>query len=277
VGKGADAVTILDRLRLDGKTAIVTGAGRGLGRAMALALAEAGCDIVVAARTRSQIEETAADVQAKDRRCLVVETDITDAASVNAMVEAAIAEYGRIDVLVNNAGGATAGFGKPLEEITDEEWRVGMDTNLTGTFYCCRAAIPHMLERGGGKIINLTSGFGLRAGANNFMYTSAKAGLINFTRAVAMTYGGRNIQANLIAPGLFPHDNPAMMEFWRGGKFIPMGRFGKDEELGPLCVFLASDLSSYMNGDIVALEGGGLAGGHAPTGLAPLVPLEGEA
>ncbi|MEX0801485.1 MAG: SDR family NAD(P)-dependent oxidoreductase [Dehalococcoidia bacterium] len=270
-------MTVLDKLSLNGKIAVVTGAGRGLGRAMALALADAGCDLVVAARTRAQIEETAAEVLAKGRRCLVVETDITDATSVNAMADAAMAEYGRIDVLVNNAGGATAGFGKPLEEITDEEWRVGIDTNLTGTFYCCRAVIPHMLEQGGGKIINLTSGFGLRAGANNFMYTSAKAGLINFTRAVAMTYGGRNIQANLIAPGLFPHDNPAMMEFWRGGKFIPMGRFGQDEELGPLCVFLASDLSSYMNGDIVAVEGGGLAGGHAPTGLAPVVPLEGEA
>jgi NAD(P)-dependent dehydrogenase (short-subunit alcohol dehydrogenase family) len=270
-------MSVLDKLRLDGKIAIVTGAGRGLGRAMALALADAGCDLTVAARSRDQIEETAEQVRAKSRKCLAVPTDITEPASVSALIDATIGEYGRIDVLVNNAGGATAGFGKPLEEITDEEWRVGIDTNLTGTFYCCRTAIPHMLAQGGGKIINLTSGFGLRAGHNNFMYTSAKAGLINFTRSIAMTYGGRNIQANLIAPGLFPHDNPAMMEFWRGGKFIPMGRFGKDEELGPLCVFLASELSDGMNGDIMALEGGGLAGGHAPTGLAPIVPLEGEA
>ncbi|OGO48635.1 MAG: hypothetical protein A2W34_03255 [Chloroflexi bacterium RBG_16_64_32] len=268
---------VLDKLRLDGKVAVVTGAGRGLGRAMALALAEAGCDIVAAARTRSQIDETAGLVRDGGRRCLVVPTDITDPASVAAMVESAIAEFGRIDILLNNAGGATEGMGKPVEEITDQEWHTGIDTNLSGTFYCCRAAIPHMLRQGGGKIINVTSGFGLRGGRDNFMYTSSKAGLINFTRSLAMTYAERNIQANLIAPGLFPHDNPAMVEWWRGGKFVPMGRLGRDEELGPLCVFLASDLSSYMNGDILALEGGGLAGGHAPTGFAPVVPLEADA
>ena len=269
-------MSVLDKLRLDGKVAVVTGAGRGLGRAMALALAEAGCDIVAAARTRSQIDETAGLVRDGGRRCLVVPTDITDPASVAAMVESAIAEFGRIDILLNNAGGATEGMGKPVEEITDQEWHTGIDTNLSGTFYCCRAAIPHMLRQGGGKIINVTSGFGLRGGRDNFMYTSSKAGLINFTRSLAMTYAERNIQANLIAPGLFPHDNPAMVEWWRGGKFVPMGRLGRDEELGPLCVFLASDLSSYMNGDILALEGGGLAGGHAPTGFAPVVPLEAD-
>lgn len=268
---------VLDKLRLDGKTAVVTGAGRGLGRAMALALAEAGCDIVAAARTRSQIEETAALMGAKGRRSLAVPTDTTDPASVRAMVDAVIAEFGRIDILVNNAGGATAGMGKPVDQITDEEWHTGIDTNLSGTFYCCRAAIPHMLRQGGGKIINITSGFGLRGGRENFMYTSAKAGLINFTRSLAMTYAPHNIQCNLIAPGLFPHDNPAMVEWWRGGKFVPMGRLGRDEELGPLCVFLASDLSSYMNGQVMALEGGGLAGGHAPTGFAPVVPLEADA
>jgi NAD(P)-dependent dehydrogenase (short-subunit alcohol dehydrogenase family) len=270
-------MTVLDKLRLDGKLAVVTGAGRGLGRAMALALAEAGCDIVAAARTRPQIEETAELVRARGRRCLAVPTDVTDPASVQAMADAAVAEFGRIDILLNNAGGATAGMGKPVEEITDEEWRLGIDTNLSSAFYCCRAVIPHMLAQGGGKIINVTSGFGLRGGRDNFMYTSSKAALINFTRSLSMTYAGRNIQANLIAPGLFPHDNPAMVEWWRGGKFVPMGRLGRDEELGPLCVVLASGLSSYMNGDILALEGGGLAGGHAPTGFAPVVPLEGEA
>jgi NAD(P)-dependent dehydrogenase (short-subunit alcohol dehydrogenase family) len=267
---------VLDKLRLDGKAAIVTGAGRGLGRAMALALAEAGADLVAAARTQSQIEETAEMVRIVGRRCLSVTVDVTDAESVRRMVGAVMDEYGRIDVLVNNAGGATAGMGKPLEEVTDEEWRVGIDTNLSGAVYCCRAVIPHMLEQGGGKIINVTSGFGLRGGRDNFMYTSAKAGLINFTRSLAMTYGGRNIQANLIAPGLFPHGNSAMEEWWKGGKFVPMGRLGRDEELGPLCVFLASDLSGHMNAGVMGLEGGGLAGGHAPTGLAPVIPLEGE-
>jgi 7-alpha-hydroxysteroid dehydrogenase len=267
--------TILDKLRLDGRTAIATGAGRGLGRAMTLALADAGADIVVTARTQAQIDETAELVRETGRRCLVVTCDITDSTSIEAMIEASLAEYGRIDILVNNAGGATDGFGNALEAITDSQWRVGIDTNLTGAMYCSRAVIPHMMERGGGKIINVTSGFGLRAGRNNFIYTSAKAALINFTRSLTMTYGP-TIQANLIAPGLFPHDDPAMTEWWRGGKFTPMGRLGKDEELGPLCVFLASDLTSYMNGQIIVLDGGGLAGGHAPTGFAPVVPLEVE-
>lgn len=268
---------VLEKLRLDGKVAIMTGAGRGLGRAMALALAEAGADVVAAARTPAQIDETAAMVRASGRRCLAVPTDVTHSASVNAMVEAAMGEFGRIDILVNNAGGATSGWNKPIEAITDEQWRAGIDLNLTGAFYCCRAVLPHLLRQGGGKIINVTSGVGVRAMRNNFMYAAAKSGLLNFTRALALNYADKNIQANLLLPGIFPHDDPVMLQFWQGGKFIPVGRPGKDEELGPLCVFLASDLSNYMNGEIVSLEGGGLAGGQVPTGFAPLVPLgEGE-
>ena len=266
---------VLDKLNLAGKVAVVTGAGRGLGRAMALALAHAGADLVVTARTQAQIEETADMVRGKGRVCIWVTCDVTDSSSVNAMVESALAEFGRIDILVNNAGGATEGFANALPDISDDVWRVGLDTNLTGAVYCCRAVIPHMVKQGSGKIINLTSGFGLRAGRDNFMYTSAKAGLINFTRSLSLTYGPA-IQANLIAPGLFPHDDPAMVEWWRGGKYTPMGRLGKDEELGPLCVFLASDLTAYMNGQIIVLDGGGLAGGQAPTGFAPVVPLESE-
>jgi NAD(P)-dependent dehydrogenase (short-subunit alcohol dehydrogenase family) len=265
-------MAVLDKLDLSGKVAIVTGAGRGLGRAMALALADAGADLVVTARTHAQIEETADLVKAKGRRALWVACDVTDSSAVRAMIDAAMMEHGRIDILVNNAGGATPGMQNTLTEIDDNHWRVGLDTNLTGAMYCSRAAVPHMLEQGAGKIINVTSGFGLRAGRDNFIYTSAKAGLINFTRSLAMTYAP-DIQANLIAPGLFPHDNPAMIEWWRGGKFTPMGRLGKDEELGPLVVFLASGLTSYMNGQIIVLDGGGLAGGHAPTGYAPVVPL----
>ncbi len=264
---------VLDKLSLAGKIAVVTGGGRGLGRAMALGLAEAGADLAVTARTQAQIEETADLVRAKGRRCLAVTADVTDSASVNAMVERVMAEFGRIDILVNNAGGVTDAFANALTDLTDEHWRKGIDTNLTGAVYCSRAVIPHMLKQGGGKIINITSGFGLRAGRNNFMYTSAKAGLINFTRSLTLTYGPE-VQANLIAPGLFPHDDPAMAEWWKHGKFTPMGRLGRDEELAPLCVFLASDLTTYMNGQIMVLDGGGLAGGHGPTGFAPVVPLE---
>lgn len=264
---------VLDKLRLDGKIAIVTGAGRGLGREMALALADAGADIVAAARTQTQIDETAQLVRANGRRCLVVPTDVTDSASVNRLVEATMAEFGKIDILVNNAGGATRGWNKPLETLSDEIWHNGLSLNITSTFYCCRAVLPHMIKQGSGKIINVTSGLGVRASRYNFMYSTAKAGMINFTRALAMNYAGKNIQATLILPGIFPHDDPEMLAFWQGGKFIPVGRPGKDNELGPACVFLASDLSNYMNGEMIALEGGGLAGGEVPTGFAPIVPL----
>src|SRR3990172_3825248 len=146
---------VLDKLRLDGKIAVVTGAGRGLGRAMSLALADAGANLGGTARTQVQIKETAELVRAKGRAALWVACDVTDSSSVAAMVDAALAEYGRIDILVNNAGGATPGMQNSLPEVSDEIWRVGIYTNLTGAMYCCRAVIPHMLEHGGGKIINV--------------------------------------------------------------------------------------------------------------------------
>lgn len=259
---------ILDSFKLDGKVAIITGAGRGLGRAMALRLAACGADVVAAARTVAQLEETAEGVRKLGRRCLIKPTDVAVSEQVNAMVAGAIDEFGRVDVLINNAGGGEDQLGKPLDQITDAEWRRGIDINLSSQFYCARAVIPHMISRKRGKIINISSGYGLRGEKHNYMYACSKGGVIQLTRSLALTYAGDNIQTNCIVPGIFPH-NERLMKFFKGGKFIPMGRVGYDEDLGPLAVFLASEASNHINGELITIDGGGLAGGITPTGIVP--------
>ncbi len=262
---------ILEALRLDGKVAIITGASQGLGHAMALKFAEAGADVVAASRTREKLEAAADEVRKLGRKCLVVPTDVTRSAEVNAMVAAAVKEFGHIDILVNNAGGGDEARGRRIEEISDEEWHRGIDTNLSSQFYGCRAVIPHMVKQNRGKIINVASGYGLRGGKQNWMYACAKGGVIQLTRSMALSYAQNNIQTNCIVPGIFPH-NEQMVQFFKGGKFIPVGRPGEDAELGPLAVFLASDASNHINGELVAIDGGGLAGGIAPTGVSPQMP-----
>jgi NAD(P)-dependent dehydrogenase (short-subunit alcohol dehydrogenase family) len=259
---------ILDSFSLESKVAIITGGGRGLGRAMALRFADCGADLLIAARTLAQLEETAAEVRQLGRKCLIQQTDVSRSDQINAMVAAAIAEFGQIDILVNNAGIGEDSFGKRIEQITDEDWRNGIDTNLSSQFYCARAAIPHMLKRKRGKIINVASGYGLRGGKHNYMYACSKGAILQLTRSLALTYAEDNIQTNCIVPGIFPH-NEAMMKFFKGGKFIPIGRPGQDEDVGPLAVFLASDASNHINGELVVIDGGGLAGGIVPTGVEP--------
>jgi 2-deoxy-D-gluconate 3-dehydrogenase len=257
---------------LDGRSAIVTGGGTGLGRAMALALARAGADIALAGRRPGPLEETASEVRSAGRRALVASTDVTDSAAVAALVVRTVATFGKVDVLLNNAGlvrgqGATA-----IWDVTDEQWREGIDANLTGAFYCARAVARHMADRGSGKIVNVSSGYGLRGARDNYMYACAKGGIMQLTRSLAVSLGRYGVTANAIVPGLFPTEatGASGMEL-PSGEFIPVGRTGLPPELGPVAVWLASPASDYMTGEVFVVDGGGLAGGVAPTGHAPVL------
>jgi len=265
---------------LQGKVAIITGGGTGLGKAMALTLAKEAATIVVAARRVEAIEQTAKEVTDLGARGLAVSTDVTDSQQVNRMVERTLSEMGRLDILINNAGIVRGQQRKSLWEITDEEWHLGIDTNLSGAFFCCRAVGKHFVEQKRGKVINIASGNGLRGGRGDYMYGTAKAGVIELTRVFAITWAEDNIQVNCIAPGFVdvgalqpvPRSGSAM----RRSEFIPVGRFGIPEDIGYLGLFLASDASNYITGALFANDGGGLAGGFSPTGYAPVITIKEE-
>ena len=266
---------MLEKLSLDGKAIVVTGGGTGLGREMALALARAGADVAVAARRPGPIEETAARVADTGRRGLAVSTDVTDSAQVDRLFGDVLKEFGKVDVLVNNAGMVGGLGGKPIWDITDEEFRAGTDANLTGAFYCSRAVARHMVERGEGKIINVSSGFGLRGGRDNYVYACSKGAVVQLTRVLATSLGRYGVTSNCIVPGYFPTEGTgSSKDVLPRADFIPIGRVGDPREVGPIAVFLASKASDYMNGELFVVDGGGIAGGYAPTGFAPAVPLE---
>jgi NAD(P)-dependent dehydrogenase (short-subunit alcohol dehydrogenase family) len=270
---------MLEKLRLDGRVAIITGGGTGLGRAMALTFAEAGADVVIGARRTGPIEAVAAEVRALGRRALALPTDVTDSAQCDRLIDSTVAELGRLDIMVNNAGiDRATPRGKALIDITDEEWRRGLDINLSGAFYCARAAARVMIPQQRGVILNIASGWAYRGGRNYFMYACAKGGVIQLTRSLAMTLLPFNIRAVGIAPGFFaqaaPTNDQERADHRERGRFIPVGRIGSANEIGPLALLLVSDACSYQSGETVALDGGGLAGGAAPWGFEPLLALE---
>jgi NAD(P)-dependent dehydrogenase (short-subunit alcohol dehydrogenase family) len=249
---------ISQHFSLDGKTAIVTGSGRGLGRAIALAMAEAGADIVITARTLGEIESVGKEVEQHGRRALAITCDVTKTDDVEFMVARTIATLGKVDILVNNAGG---GRQKPVLEMTDEEWHWGIDLNLTSTFICSRTVGRHMAAQQSGKLINIASGWGYRGRRNSTAYCASKAAVINFTRALAVEWSRYSIQINCIAPGYFPLKDPrdeqeANEQAVRISR-IPLGG-GNVEDIGPLAVFLASNGADYLTGQTLLLDGGAL-------------------
>jgi NAD(P)-dependent dehydrogenase (short-subunit alcohol dehydrogenase family) len=268
---------VLERLRLDGKVAVITGAGRGLGQQMALALAEAGADVVCAARTPAQIESTAEAVRALGRRAIAVPTDVRSPSACPSLVQAALDEFGTIDVMLSNAGiGDARGMNVELWDLNDDDWRDTIDVNLSSAFYCARAASKAMVDQNKpGVIINVASGTALRAYTQNIGYGAAKAGVIAMTKTLAQLLQRYHIRVNCIIPGFVAQQPPPTPELAQmaqsRGRYIPAGRIGEAWELGPLAVYLASEASSYVTGQGFIIDGGGLAGGLAPVGFAPEV------
>lgn len=275
---------VLERLRLDGpprKVAIVTGGGRGLGKAMAIALAEAGADVCIASRTRAQLEEAAAEIHtASGREPLIVPTDVRVREQCDALILRTVEHFGRLDIMLNNAGiGDRRGAGSRIQDLDDADWQDTIEVNLYSTFYCSRAAVRQLLKQGtGGVIVNVASGTALRSSPQSIAYATAKAGVISLTKSMAAQLVGENIRVNCIIPG-FVAQSPAQSEEEAAlraqrGRFVTVRRLGEAWELGPLAVFLCSDASSYITGESFVIDGGGLAGGIAPTGWVVREPSE---
>ena len=264
-----------DALKLDGpprKVAIVTGGSRGLGREMARSLALAGADVCIAARGPDQLAATAAFLRDESgREPLTVAADVRESAGCDRLIAAAVERFGKLDILVNNAGiGDAPGRGKAVWELADAEWLDGIAVNLHGTFWCTRAALAHMRPRGEGAILNIASGMGMRATPQSPAYAAAKAGVISLTQSVAAAVARDGVRVNCITPGLVAQSPPATEEeadaIRQRGRFITARRLGEAWELGPLALFLCSDASAYVTGANYCIDGGGLAGGVAPTG-----------
>jgi NAD(P)-dependent dehydrogenase (short-subunit alcohol dehydrogenase family) len=251
----------LEKFRLDRKTALVTGAGQGIGLACAEALAEAGAKVVIADRDQGIAEVGCAGLKAKGLDAEIVMMDVTDPGRVGEVADELVSRYGAIEILVNNAGIARSET--PAENVSDEHWLNVIDVNLNGTFWCCRAFGKHMLTARSGSIVNIgsMSGFIVNKPQEQCYYNASKAAVHHLTKSLAAEWGARGVRVNAVAPtyittplNAFVKNNPKMYDAWIGG--TPMARMGEVDEIASVVLFLASDAASLMTGSVVLVDGG---------------------
>jgi NAD(P)-dependent dehydrogenase (short-subunit alcohol dehydrogenase family) len=256
--------SLLSQFDLFGKTALVTGASRGLGISFARGLAKANCNLVIAARDLDRLTVVASDLEQYGGRVVPMKADVAQIKDAEAMVQRAISEFGRLDILVNNAGISAVA---EAEDMTSTQWQSVIDTNLSGLFYCAQSAARPMLRSGAGKIINIASMYGISASSciSQASYVASKAAVLGLTRELAVEWAPRGLHVVALAPGFFRSDQTIWafeQDVELGAKLlakVPMARMGKLEELEATIVYMASAASDYMNGQALVLDGGFLS------------------
>jgi NAD(P)-dependent dehydrogenase (short-subunit alcohol dehydrogenase family) len=257
--KTVQSAKVKEPFNLSGRVAIITGGSVGLGRQMAEGLAEAGANVVLCARKKERCEQAAAELKQLGVKTLALGCDVKKPNDVQAVVDATVAQFGRIDIMINNAG---TSWGAPVEEMRLEQWNKVIETNLTGTFLFSQAVGKVMVPQRRGKIINIASVAGLRGAPPEFQaigYHASKGGVIAFTKDLACKWGIHNIQVNAIAPGWFPTNMSQVIIERNKDAFlgkIPLRRFGNENDLKGAAVYLSSDASDYVTGHVLVVDGG---------------------
>ena len=255
----------MDDMKLKGKVAVITGASKGIGKGIARQYAKEGAAVVLASRSKDLLSSIAGQINQEGGKALALEVDVTRYESMEAMVEETVNHFGRLDIMVNNAGISMA---RPSEELPPADWQRAMDTDLSGVFYGCQCAARKMIPQGGGCIINITSVYGLVAAPGRAAYCASKAACNMLTKGLAVEWAKKNIRVNAIAPGYIRTElvqgviDSGMLPLGAIEKRTPLGRIGEVPELLGLAVYLASDDSGFMTGSVINIDGGWEAYGY---------------